>query len=116
GRGTEIEEDFYAKQASNGTVFYMKYGKESSIYFVYNGQKVRAIKSWDGEIGQCECFGDALYFMTGERKIYTATINPHNEIHITFIRELEKDESCYGYMLFGRNQDGKEVVYRACDD
>ncbi|GMT25691.1 hypothetical protein PFISCL1PPCAC_16988, partial [Pristionchus fissidentatus] len=56
---TPIEEGFIPHQASDGTVFYVS---GSTIYVLYYGHKATAIKSWDGEIVNHECFGDALYF------------------------------------------------------
>ncbi|GMT25712.1 hypothetical protein PFISCL1PPCAC_17009, partial [Pristionchus fissidentatus] len=98
-----------------GTIFYVKFGSNSSIYVLHNGQKVEAIKSWDGKIYNFECFGNALYFETNTKKIYKATFQPSNEIRLTFIRDLEKGESSEDILL-RRKINGKEVIYRACDD
>ncbi|GMT25685.1 hypothetical protein PFISCL1PPCAC_16982, partial [Pristionchus fissidentatus] len=100
-----------------GTIFYVKVYNNSSIYVLHNGQKVTAIKSWDGPIGwdRHECFGDALYFWTHSNKIYKATFHPPNEIRITFIRELQGESYNYN-MLLSREINGRKVIYRACDD
>ncbi|GMT25435.1 hypothetical protein PFISCL1PPCAC_16732, partial [Pristionchus fissidentatus] len=116
GEGTPIEQFFNPYQVSDGTIFYLKIDRNSSIYVLYNGQKVTATESWDGEIYNYECFGDALYFSTNTKKIYTATFLPPNDLRITFIRELEKGENFDYRMLLRRTINGKEVNYRACDD
>ncbi|GMT25681.1 hypothetical protein PFISCL1PPCAC_16978, partial [Pristionchus fissidentatus] len=81
-----------------------------------SGKYVSASKSWDGEIYNCQCFGDALYFTTKTDKIYKATFQSPSEIRITFNREIENGESNEGIMLLRREINGKEVIYRACDD
>ncbi|GMT17195.1 hypothetical protein PFISCL1PPCAC_8492, partial [Pristionchus fissidentatus] len=98
-----------------GTVFYVRKGNESSIYVLYNGKKITAIKSWDGTIEYYKCFGDALCFKTDTKKIYTATFHPPNDLRINFIRKLN-GESCLGNMLIRKKINEKEVIYRPCDD
>ncbi|GMT25533.1 hypothetical protein PFISCL1PPCAC_16830, partial [Pristionchus fissidentatus] len=112
------ERDFWTRQASDGTMFYVTifHGNDSSIYVLYKGDKVTAINSWDGEISGSECFGNTLYFKTGNNKIHTATFHPPSEIQIKFIRDLEKKETCDIDMLMRRTINYKEVIYRACDD
>ncbi|GMT17875.1 hypothetical protein PFISCL1PPCAC_9173, partial [Pristionchus fissidentatus] len=89
GEVTQIEEFSDPRQAPDGTIFYTH---GSTINVLYNGQKVTAIKSWDGGIRNIYCFGDAFYFLTGHysplltkklaitNKIYKATFHPPNEI------------------------------------
>ncbi|GMT25679.1 hypothetical protein PFISCL1PPCAC_16976, partial [Pristionchus fissidentatus] len=104
-----------------GTVFCVKPRHESSIYIPYNGQKVTAIKSWDGEIIDSDCFDVAFYFNTNTHKyiivfqIYTAKFHPPNDLRITFIRDVEEGESNEGIMLLSRKINGRKVIYRACD-
>ncbi|GMT17873.1 hypothetical protein PFISCL1PPCAC_9171, partial [Pristionchus fissidentatus] len=114
---TPIFENLIPHQASDGTIFHASYGK-STIFVLYNGQKVTPIKSWDGEIiWNCyECFGDALYFKTSTYKIYKATFHPPGKFQVTFIRDLKNGESCNGNMLLSREINGRKVIYRACDD
>ncbi|GMT17877.1 hypothetical protein PFISCL1PPCAC_9174, partial [Pristionchus fissidentatus] len=118
GEGTPFEKGLWPRQASDGTIFYVKVYDNSSISVLNNGKKVTAIKSWDGEIDYFKCFDYALYIRTDANKIYTATFHPPNEIRITFIRDLEEfqGESHNCNMLLSRKINGRKVIYRACDD
>ncbi|GMT25427.1 hypothetical protein PFISCL1PPCAC_16724, partial [Pristionchus fissidentatus] len=116
GKGTKIDSCFWPSQTSDGTVFYMRGASVSSIGALFNGQKMAKNESWDGSIDCSQCFGGAFYFKTETNKIYTATFHPPKEIRIDFIRELEEGESCSKYMLLRKKMNGKEVIYRACDD
>ncbi|GMT25694.1 hypothetical protein PFISCL1PPCAC_16991, partial [Pristionchus fissidentatus] len=64
-----------------------------------------------------------LYFIIILFEIYTAKFHPPNEIRITFVRKLEIEKRelqgesiIHSGMLISREINGKEVIYRACDD
>ncbi|GMT25933.1 hypothetical protein PFISCL1PPCAC_17230, partial [Pristionchus fissidentatus] len=113
---TPIELPLNPEQSSNGTIFLLKAWTDSIIQVLHDGEKVVAVKSWDGEIRGSTCFGDELYFKTDTDKIYTATFHPPSDIQIDFVRDLENGEECNHNMLITRKINGKEVIYRACDD
>ncbi|GMT25915.1 hypothetical protein PFISCL1PPCAC_17212, partial [Pristionchus fissidentatus] len=113
--GGRVEPGFLPRQTEDGTVFFVR-GKDSSIYVEMDGKRIAARKSWEGSITAFECFGSALFFLTGHSKIFKATFRALQEIIVEHVRDPQLEENYEGRMLFSMIEDARKFIYRACDD
>ncbi|KAF8368339.1 hypothetical protein PRIPAC_86168, partial [Pristionchus pacificus] len=124
-RGECVEEGFYAGQATDGTIYFVKAATlfDGAIYVTCNGAKIYANSaSWDGQIKSFACHENELFFRTKNyetemEKIYRARFHEQTEICVEFIRDFGKNEEGEdGMMMTRKDESGKKFTRNAWDE
>ncbi|GMS85751.1 hypothetical protein PENTCL1PPCAC_7926, partial [Pristionchus entomophagus] len=113
-----------AVQADNGTVYYYQIpdecyleGASVKVYVITEGTQIVTeipFLKYDN----INAHGNAGYFETGH-KIYKAVFQPPDNLIASYLRDLIQGECVYNETigaLLTREINGKEYIYRMCDD
>ncbi|GMS86874.1 hypothetical protein PENTCL1PPCAC_9049, partial [Pristionchus entomophagus] len=106
-------------QTDDGTLFNYRSTPESRLHVKWKGEEVEvAIPELYQKFSDTEftVYGNTLYFVTKERKIFKATFSSSAlTIDVSFDRQLRQDEDCEDHLLQMSTKTGT-LVYRMCDD